>query len=292
MSLLSIDLVIYFLGWIINLKSFRYYQPQVIPVHQDFYQHLRNHGVEVQFMVYDLLCILTPQYFVEGAAEQHTKWLQVVTQSDGAICISKAVADELTGWFKANGLERQRPFKINWIHLGADIVSSEMSHDIPSDAEKVLKVLRDCTSFLMIGTIEPRKSHAQTIAAFEILWAQGVQVNLVIVGKQGWMVESLIEKLRHHPERGNRLFWLEGISDTYLEKVYAASTCLIAASEGEGFGLPLIEAAQHKLPILARDIPIFREVAGEQAYYFSSKEPTDLAEAVKIWLNLFTENLA
>ena len=56
------------------------------------------------------------------------------------------------------------------------------------------------------------------------------------------------------------MLWLEGISDEYLDKVYAASTCLIAASEGEGFGLPLIEAAQHKLPIIARDIPVFREV--------------------------------
>jgi len=40
-------------------------------------------------------------------------------------------------------------------------------------------------------------------------------------------------------ENRKRLFWLEGISDEYLEKVYAASSCLIAASEGEGFGLPL-----------------------------------------------------
>jgi len=97
----------------------------------------------------------------------------------------------------------------------------------------------------------------------------------------------LIEKLHHHSELGKRLFWLEGVSDEYLEKVYAASTCLIAASEGEGFGLPLIEAAQHKLPIIARDIPVFREVAGEHAYYFSGREPADLALAVKNWLGQF-----
>lgn len=44
-----------------------------------------------------------------------------------------------------------------------------------------------------------------------------------------------------------------------------SSTCLIAASFGEGFGLPLIEAAQHGLPIMARDIAVFREVAKEYA---------------------------
>lgn len=137
--------------------------------------------------------------------------------------------------------------------------------------------------------IEPRKGHSQTLAAFEQLWAEDVDINLVIVGKEGWMVEILIDKLRKHPELGKRLFWLEGISDEYLEKIYAASTCLIAASEGEGFGLPLIEAAQHKLPIIARDIPVFREVAGEHAFYFAGTEAEMLSSSIKQWLALNTE---
>ena len=71
-----------------------------------------------------------------------------------------------------------------------------------------------------------------------------------------------------------------------MEKIYAASNCLIAASEGEGFGLPLIEAAQHKLPIIARDIPVFREVAGKHAFYFRGLEPQALTNAVQQWLEL------
>ena len=109
----------------------------------------------------------------------------------------------------------------------------------------------------------------------------------MIVGKQGWTVENLIKNLHHHFERGKRLFLLEAISDEYLEKVYAASTCLIAASEGEGFELPLIEAAQHNVPIIARDIPDFREVAGEHAYYFSGLKPSTLADAISEWLKLY-----
>jgi glycosyltransferase involved in cell wall biosynthesis len=85
------------------------------------------------------------------------------------------------------------------------------------------------------------------------------------------------------------LFWLEGISDEYLEKIYAASSCLIAASYGEGFGLPLIEAAQHKLPIMARDIPVFREVAGEHAYYFEAETADGLAVDIKSWIGLYTQ---
>ena len=72
----------------------------------------------------------------------------------------------------------------------------------------------------------------------------------------------------------------------YLEQFYAASTCLIAASYGEGYGLPLIEAAQQKLPIIVRDISVFREVAGDHAHYFSAETPDELAHTITDWLAL------
>lgn len=264
-------------------------QHQDVLAKREFYQQMRRHGTEVRFMVYDLLPLMMPQAFPEGSAQLHKEWLGVVAQSDGAVCISKAVANELSEWFNVNNSERLRPYNIGWVHLGADIKSSVPSRGLSDDADAVIKKIRERASFLMVGTIEPRKGHAQTLDAFEQLWSQGVEVNLVIVGKQGWKVEAIIEKLRHHPKLNMKLFWLEGISDEYLEKVYAVSTCLIAASEGEGFGLPLVEAAQHKLPIIARDIPVFREVAAEHAFYFVGEKPHALADVIERWLTLDKE---
>ena len=262
-------------------------QPQVVPARRMCYQALRSQGVKVTFVVYDLLCVLMPQYFVPGTADGFTRWLEVVAESDGAVCISQSVARELGDWIGKNGPERLRPFHINWFHLGAEFDHLHPTKGFPPNVETTLDQLQSRPTFLMVGTLEPRKAHAQVLAAFEQLWGDGVDVNLAIVGKQGWMVEELVEQLRRHPEMGKRLFWLEAISDEYLEKVYAASTCLIAASYGEGFGLPLIEAAQHKLPIIARDIPVFREVAGEHAFYFEANTPVDLVQVVKTWLNQY-----
>jgi len=174
----------------------------------------------------------------------------------------------------------------NALHFVVEFVSSD---SLPGDAGKTLRRLQVRPTFLMVGTVEPRKGHTHALAAFERLWAKGRTVNLVIVGKQGWLVEALVERLRRHSEAGRRLFWFQGISDEYLEKVYAASTCLIAASYGEGFGLPLIEAAQHKLPIIARDIPVFREVAGRHAFYFGADNSSELARVVRDWLALHGE---
>ena len=57
----------------------------------------------------------------------------------------------------------------------------------------------------MVGTIEPRKNHARALQAVERLWDRDIDVSLCIAGKQGWMVESLMETLQRHPELGRRL---------------------------------------------------------------------------------------
>lgn len=261
-------------------------QHQVVLQQAAFYEYLRRIGVQVFFVVYDLLPVLLPKVFPEGTAFHHAQWLIKLAQTDGVLCISRAVADEMAEWLTVFGPKRLRPFNIGWFHLGADVACSAPSKGMPDDAGHVLKLISKRPTFLSVGTVEPRKGQLQTLTAFQTLWDQGVDINLVLIGKHGWNVDLLVDMLRGNTERNRRLFWLEGISDEYLEKVYDASTCLIAASEGEGFGLPLIEAAQHKKPIIARDIPVFREVAGRHAFYFSGLEPNALADAVREWLVL------
>ncbi|MHB1667823.1 glycosyltransferase [Thiomonas sp.] len=265
-------------------------------------QQIRDAGSRLHYVIFDLLPVIHTEFFPLGTDQEFSRWLRAVARvADGVIGISKAVSDDFANWLKEQGSQRNRPVNIGWFHLGADIAASAPTRGHSAEAEQTLIGLRAKPSFLMVGTVEPRKGHLQTIAAFETLWAQGVEVNLVIVGKEGWKglsdghrssIPTVIAKLRKHPELGKRLFWLEGISDEYLEAVYAASTCLIAASEAEGFGLPLIEAAQHKLPIIARDIPVFHEVAGTHAFYFSGQDAFSLADAVQNWLQLHASKLS
>jgi glycosyltransferase involved in cell wall biosynthesis len=254
---------------------------------------MRARGVEVNFVVYDILPMLRPEAFPFGTEGYFREFLQTVHKvSSGVLCISRAVADELTGWLEANVKARATPLKVGYFHLGADIDASTPSMGLPPDADRVLAALAARPSFLMVGTLEPRKGQAQALAAFELLWEQGVDANLVIVGKHGWMVDQLVERLAAHPEREKRLHWLAGISDEMLLKLYAGSSALLAPSEGEGFGLPLIEAAQHDIPIIARNLPVFREVAGEHAFYFGGMAPSDLAQALRDWLALQREGTA
>ena len=149
--------------------------------------------------------------------------------------------------------------------------------------------------FLSVGTLEPRKNFAQTLKAFDLLWSQNIQVSWVLVGREGWTgqpdserqdILSLIESLQSHPEKGKRLFWMNDAHDDQLAQLYAHADCLLNASLGEGLGLPLLEAARHGLPLLLTDLPVFKEVAGQNATYFSAHSAAALACAIENWIGL------
>lgn len=256
----------------------------------NYFKVMKAHGVKIHFVVYDILPILYPSWWPEQGYNLHKKWLErVVEISDTLVSISCSVKNDIDKWIEDN--TQNKYLNSTYFHLGADIDNSKPSLGLPSNARIILNKIESKVTFLMVGTLEPRKGHLQTVKAFTTLWNNNIDINLVIVGKYGWMVDELVNLTNNHSELNKRLFWLDRISDEYLQKIYNLSNCLIAASEGEGFGLPLIEAAQKKLPIIARDIPVFREVAGEYAYYFENDNDAEvLSSTITAWLELYKNN--
>jgi len=254
----------------------------------------RLHGVEINYIVYDLIPVLHPEWCASGMPQAFTQWLNnIIKTSDRLIAISKAVMDDIQLWREHHPtvINANPGLELSYFHLGADIDSSVPSQGIPDDAADILNKINSRPTVLMVSTLEPRKSHEQVLKSFEILWSQNIDINLVIIGKLGWSMDSFAQHLSSHSELGRRLFWLQGVSDEYLDKICNCSSLLMVASLAEGFGLPLIEAAQRHLPVMARDISVLREVAGQYASYFSGTEPLSVAEALRDWLDLYAANL-
>lgn len=255
-------------------------------------QKLRNSGVNVVFVVYDLVAF-TMNTFPKAFIIAFKDWfLGLMLVSDAIICDSRAVADELHEWLVAHPGLRKAPLPIGWFHLGADLEASKPTTGISTEEESFLTQLEGKKTLLMVGTLEPRKGHAQALDAIERLWAAGEDINLVLIGKEGWRSRDLIRRLRRHPQKNHHLFWLDRASDAVLVCLYQQSTALLAASYAEGFGLPLIEAARYGLPIIARDIPVFREVAEEHAFYFPNQDASALASAITEWFRLDAQGRA
>lgn len=261
-------------------------------------QNARNNGARIYFVVYDLIPLMYPEWFFgnndwfEGNdyLDLFEHWFNCAVQSDGLICISKAVQDDVSAWIAIDKPANSAIPKLGFFHLGADIASSLTSKGLPINCKKIIQVIQSRKTFLMVGTIEPRKGHQLALEAVEKLWSEGVDVNLVFVGKQGWKVDALAERIKTHAKLSNQLFWLSDISDEYLRAIYQASSVLLALSDAEGFGLPLVEAAYYMLPIVARNIPVFKEICKGGAFYFDGSNNHDLYVDLKKWLYQYEQN--
>ncbi|GJE55025.1 glycosyltransferase [Methylobacterium thuringiense] len=245
----------------------------------------RRAGGTATFVVHDLLPLEMPQYFPDWLEDMDRRWLDTITTcADRLACNSVTTAESVIRLADPEVIaKRASPLEIGWFHLGHDLAVSMPTTGVPEDGEAVLAAMGRRSTFLMVGTVEPRKGHADALDAFDTLWAEGGDVALVVVGKEGWMVQELAERIRGHREYATRLVWLPKVSDEYLDRLYGAATAVVVASHGEGFGLPLVEGAARGTPIIARDLPVFREVGGTSADYFDSR-PGGLAAAIRSWL--------
>jgi len=240
----------------------------------------RRTGVAMHFIVYDLLPLTMPDAFHAQSRESFGQWMATIAGlADALHCISRTTSNDVTAWLDKHKTSR-RP-TVDSFELGADIEAGTPRGDLDPGLSQAMSAR---ASLLMVGTVEPRKGHAQLLDTAERLWESGTDLNLVIVGHRGWMVNALVERLQNHSEKGKRLFWLDDADDATLEAVYERSTALVAASRGEGYGLPLIEAAQRGKPVIARSLPVFREVAGNYPFYFDTDSPETLATLVAQWL--------
>lgn len=254
-----------------------------INLHRDTYERMRDAGVEMHFLVHDLLPLTRPDYFQAEALLPCRRWYQATAElADGIVCVSHATARDYLRWLKTYRPVRSKPIRLGVAYPGVDFDHYHLDGAVRV-ARKASRGEREA-SFLMVGTVEPRKGHAQALDAFGVLWDKGRDVELTIIGRQGWMTDDLAARIREHPEHGKRLHWLHNAGDDVLKSRYESCSAVIMASEAEGFGLPIIEAGLFEVPIILRDIPVFREVAGEHGFYFCGFTGKALADALECWM--------
>jgi glycosyltransferase involved in cell wall biosynthesis len=132
---------------------------------------------------------------------------------------------------------------------------------------------------LAVGTVQPRKNYARLILAYARLDPEQAPP-LVIVGRPGWEHEEVM-RLPGALGIDDRVRFTGHLDEAEVADLMRASRLLLALSTGEGFGLPLVEAMHTGLPILASDIPPFREVAGNAARFVNPLEVAGIAAALE-----------
>ncbi|MEI2453964.1 glycosyltransferase family 1 protein [Lysobacter firmicutimachus] len=241
----------------------------------ELHRQVGRAGGEIVWMVYDLVPINAAEYCDPVMPPVFSQWLEhVAATADGCVCISEATRADLERFFDELKIE-SRPWTRS-LHLGSDLESGRVA--APSElAAEVIEKIGAAPLFVALSTLEPRKDYATILTAFEGLWATGADAVLVIIGKQGWNVEALAERIRKHSELGRRLFWLDAAGDGDVQALLSKATALIQASVAEGFGLAVVEAGSLGVPLILSDLAVFREIAADEASYFAVGDPDGLA---------------
>lgn len=133
---------------------------------------------------------------------------------------------------------------------------------------------------LGVGHIEPRKSFGTAIAAIALdpslppLWLVGGAH-----GRAGQHERRRLERLANEPACAGRVRFLGTVPDAELDALYRGAAAVVVPSRLEGFSLPVLEALTAAAPLVASDIAVHREVAGDAAWYFPCGDAAACARA-------------
>lgn len=128
---------------------------------------------------------------------------------------------------------------------------------------------------LSVGTLQPRKNYVRLMEAFGKFLASNKQkfgeIQLVIVGKKGWLYEQILEA----PQKlglSDKVKFLQFVPDSDLPSLYAHALCFALPSLYEGFGLPVLEAMAYKCPVVVSNSSSLPEIAGKAGVYVDPKD--------------------
>lgn len=238
-----------------------------------------DQGAKLVGFVHDLLPLQRPQWFRPELQPRFSLHLEnLIKRASLLVTPSEVVRHALQTRVAESALSECRNLKVVCQPLGADFLvgTPEVDH-----GAQPLQLL-GCHPFaLMVGTIEPRKNHQLVLAAFERLWSQGEQLQLVLVGAPGWCSDALLDRIRGHAELGCRLHWFSRLQDAELHALYRGARTLVFASHDEGFGLPIVEAAYLGCPVLAADRPVLREAGGNWPTYLPTHDVAAWVDALR-----------
>ncbi|MFT5660597.1 MAG: glycosyltransferase involved in cell wall biosynthesis [Sulfurimonas sp.] len=234
-------------------------------------------------VIYDIIPISHPEFCDAGLVKHFHEWFEVsIAYVDGFIAISNTIENDLKSYLASKYPEKVKSKFFDHFLLGADFEYKEFiisDSNIKDDLKNIYSTNENI--YLIVCTVEPRKNHKYLLDTFDKLWEENFDITLNIVGKTGWMIDELIQRIENHPQYKKKLFHWDNLNDEELNYCYQNSKMLLFPSFVEGFGLPIIESLNNALPVMASDIPIHREVGGEHIGFFDIKNVDDLVSKIK-----------
>lgn len=231
---------------------------------------IRKAGIKSVVTIHDLIFMRHPEYYHWWDVKIYTaKFHRTVKEADRIIAISECTKRDIVE------LGEVSPDKIEVIYQSCD------SHfHLPANEDKKQEVnaryLLPPRYIVNVGTIEERKNILLAVKALHHL---PDDLSLVVVGRS----TPYAEKVKHYVKRnglGKRVLFLHDVPNADLPAIYQMAEACVYPSRYEGFGIPVIEAIQSGLPVVACSGSCLEEVGGPDNLYVAPDDTESMAHAL------------
>lgn len=221
-------------------------------------------------MVHDLIPITHPQFCRAGTSEKHVlRMKHLLTWSSGVLSNSQSTLCELTQFAELHKLTTPT---YTVAHLPAARLPK------PSAIPPL-----QTPYFVMLGTIEGRKNHALILDVWHQLTTSFAEntPKLVIIGQRGWACDEVLQRLDNDSVLKPYVIELNDCDDATLSTWLSHAKALLFPSHVEGYGIPLVEALTAGTAVIASDLDVFHEIAGDIPEYLNPDDAASWLAAIQ-----------
>jgi glycosyltransferase involved in cell wall biosynthesis len=197
-----------------------------------------------------------------------------IRQAKAIVAVSQFTKNEI---IKTYGIDKKKIF-IAYNGVG-------QARSIPDRIEsKILEKFKiEKPYFLYLGTLKPNKNIPFIIKSFYEYQRSNALTHqssrLVIAGKKGWLFEDIF-KLVTELKLEQQIIFTDFINETEKWALYKNAQALVIPSLYEGFGIPAIEAQKAKLPVIASNIDVYKEILNNSAILINPYKQVELIKAL------------
>jgi hypothetical protein len=228
----------------------------------------------VRLVGYDCIPVASAETVPLAEPEKFGRYLELVKHADRVAAISATAAAEFRGFVSALAAQGLPGPAVSACDLPSTtpVLTPDESPGERPDRPVVAS----------IGTIGRRKNQTALLEAAELLWRDGLEFEVHVLGHMGEERTPFAGLARELRAAGRPLVVQTGVSDAKIASTLAHARCVVFTSLHEGFGLPVVEALSHGVPVITSDFGSLREVAEDQGgVLVNPEDPDELTEALR-----------
>jgi glycosyltransferase involved in cell wall biosynthesis len=231
--------------------------------------------------VYDLIPIMYPQYFKFRESVVIKDAVTSLEDDSWVMCISHSTKHDLCNYINID------PARVFVSHLAADpLLFYPCKDPVKQQAVRQKHGIPEQPYLLSVSTLEPRKNIAHVIRCFiKVIREENLKdLNLVLVGTNGWDYDEIFKEIDLNSQYQNRIIVTEYVSDSDLAPLYSGALAFTYLSHYEGFGLPPLEAMQCGIPVITSNTSSLPEVVGDAGILIAPNDKDGFCQEI---LNLY-----